>query len=439
MHDTYKYEPDHEASNINTDVFKLMINAHDQRPEQSRTLLDFSVWNTMSTEDREKWSSFSDEVKGNILNASSSDKPAARKSGGCPPGKFPPRCNPNNNRTRNANLHGISAYDYLQETTLQEGHDIDDAHGHDKDEDVFVDSSLSDVPEDTMNPLLAYVTKDRPLPAKRQSIRRRATRNVLSTTKKRYEASASEITLNGKTYREVNMAQQQVYRIANYKACKKGETLVDCGANGGLAGSDVRVINKTGRSVDVIGIDNHTVNDLPIVTAGGVINSHCGPVIAILHQYAYVGDGKTIHSSAQLEWFKNDVNDRSLKITGGLQRIMTVEGYVHPLNIRNGLAHAIMRPYTDEEWETLPHVIWTSDEEWDPTVLVHEITDDDTWYDAISDLQGSLMNSPFDKYGRYRKREAEMHFFDSQMDHEDMIEEAVNRVTLAHATLQRPH
>jgi hypothetical protein len=128
-----------------------------------------------------------------------------------------------------------------------------------------------------------------------------------------------------------------------------------------------------------------------------------------------------------------------LKIAGGLQRIMTVEGYVHPLNIRNGLAHAIMRPYTDEEWETLPHVIWTSDEEWDPTILDHEITDDDAWYDAISDLQGSLMNSPFDEYGRYCKREAEMHFFDSKMDHEDMIEEAINRVTLAHATLQRPH
>jgi hypothetical protein len=56
------------------------------------------------------------------------------------------------------------------------------------------------------------------------------------------------------------MAQQQVYRIANYKACKKGETLVDRGANGGLAGSDIQVINKTGRSVDVIDIDNHTVN-----------------------------------------------------------------------------------------------------------------------------------------------------------------------------------
>jgi hypothetical protein len=273
VHDTYDYEPDHEASNIDADVFKLMINAHDQRPERARTRLDFSVWNTMSTEDQERWSSFSDEIKGNILNASSSDKPAARKFGSRPPGKFPPRRNPNDNRTRNANLHEISAYDYLQETTLQEGHDINDAHGQDKDEDVFVDSSSSDVPEDTTNPLLAYVTKRSSTPGKAAVNSSPGNlRNVLSTTKKRYEASASEITLNGKTYREVNMAQQQVYRIANYKACKKGETLVDCGANGGIAGSDVRVINKTGRSVDVIGIDNHTVNNLPIVTAGGVIN-----------------------------------------------------------------------------------------------------------------------------------------------------------------------
>jgi hypothetical protein len=69
------------------------------------------------------------------------------------------------------------------------------------------------------------------------------------------------------------MTQQQVYHIAKYKACKKGETLVNRGANSGLAGSDVHVINKTGRSLVVIGIDNHMVNDLPIVTAHAVINS----------------------------------------------------------------------------------------------------------------------------------------------------------------------
>ena len=49
--------------------------------------------------------------------------------------------------------------------------------------------------------------------------------------------------------------------------------LVDRGTNGGIAGEDVRVINKTGRQADVQGIDNHQIVDIPIVTAGAVINT----------------------------------------------------------------------------------------------------------------------------------------------------------------------
>ena len=69
-----------------------------------------------------------------------------------------------------------------------------------------------------------------------------------------------------------------------------------------------------------------------------------------------MGEGKTIYSSGQLEWFKNDVNDKSLKISGGLQRIQTHDGYVHPLDIKNGLPYIPMRPYTDKELEALSHV-----------------------------------------------------------------------------------
>jgi hypothetical protein len=97
-----------------------------------------------------------------------------------------------------------------------------------------------------------------------------------------------------------------------------------------------------------------------------------------------------------------------------------------------------MRPYTDDEWETLPHVIWTSDEEWDPTVLDHEIADDETWYNAVSDLQEGLMHRPFDEYGRYREREAELHCVNTSQHSED-INDVINCVTLAHATRQQPH
>ena len=46
---------------------------------------------------------------------------------------------------------------------------------------------------------------------------------------------------------------------------------MDRGANGGLAGDDVRVLEQTGFKVDVGGIDGHTVQGLEIVTAAGRI------------------------------------------------------------------------------------------------------------------------------------------------------------------------
>ena len=94
-----------------------------------------------------------------------------------------------------------------------------------------------------------------------------------------------------------------------------------------------------------------------------------------MHQYAYTGEGNTIHSSAQLESFKNDVNDKSIKVIGGLHRIQTPDGYIHPLDIRNGLPYIPMRSYTDHEWETLPHVTWTAYIDWDPSELDTNLTD----------------------------------------------------------------
>ena len=67
-----------------------------------------------------------------------------------------------------------------------------------------------------------------------------------------------------------------------------------------------------------MGIDNHQLTSIPLITAGGVSQSHLGPVILIFHQYAHYGKGKSIHSSVQIEAFNNNVNDKSIKL-GGLQ------------------------------------------------------------------------------------------------------------------------
>jgi hypothetical protein len=43
------------------------------------------------------------------------------------------------------------------------------------------------------------------------------------------------------------------------------------------------------------------LTNIHLATVGGIIKTQHGPAIAIYHQYAYVGYGKTIHSAVQLE------------------------------------------------------------------------------------------------------------------------------------------
>ena len=73
-----------------------------------------------------------------------------------------------------------------------------------------------------------------------------------------------------------------------------------------------------------------------------MVDSQHGPVIAIFHQYAHMGSEKSIHSSIQLEPFGLEVNDKSCKVAGGRQRIVTPDGYIHPLQIKDGLAYTSM-------------------------------------------------------------------------------------------------
>ena len=128
--------------------------------------------------------------------------------------------------------------------------------------------------------------------------------------------------------------------------------MVDRGANGGLAGSDMHVSHKTHRKINIQGIDNHEVTGLDLVTAATLLNTSQGKVIGIFDEYAYLGKGSSIHSSGQLEWFKTNVDEKSVKV-GGTQLITTLDGYSVPLLIKDGLAYAtsLGRP-TDQDMDT---------------------------------------------------------------------------------------
>ena len=199
---------------------------------------------------------------------------------------------------------------------------------------------------------------------------------------------------------KVNVAQTSVtYRVSQV-ATHHEHSLVDRGANGGIAGENVRIIAKSDRAVNVTGLGDHQVTDLHIVSAGGVVPTQRGEVIVILHQYAYMPTQKTIHSSTQLEHFKNAVDDRSTKVQGATQSITTVEGYVIPLRFRNGLPYMPIRPYSDQEWNDLPHVVLTSDEEWDPKVM-DEDRDEDEWLANQPENPTGFEFRPFNHVGDY--------------------------------------
>jgi hypothetical protein len=68
--------------------------------------------------------------------------------------------------------------------------------------------------------------------------------------------------------------------------------------------------------------------------------------------------------------------DKSIHVTGGLQQIKTLDGNVIPLVVQAGLATLPIHPYTDTEWDSLPHVFLTAEEVWDPTVMDHEFKED---------------------------------------------------------------
>ena len=193
--------------------------------------------------------------------------------------------------------------------------------------------------------------------------------------------------------------------MSNHNAsCKRRGSLVDRGANGGILGNDAIVIREHRRSVDVTGIDNHEMTGLKIVDGAAKVTTQRGPAILILNQYAHHGLGRTIHSSGQIESYKNKVDDKSIKV-GGRQVIQTLEGYILPLDIINGLPHLAMDPPTSNEMDELPHIILTPASVWNPKTLDNNLSHQDDWINIIADLDNGITETPFDMFGNYKKRE----------------------------------
>ena len=350
-----------EVFDIDYPVEQLNVNVHRRSPAPhlpQRVRLPFDRWSRLSDDAKKIWDTLDDQAKAIILGSlgprpQQPQGPAAHK--GSP---------------RRVNLHDMSAYDLLQAFAAQTAIQEDDTQEPDQTFDgTLVKEEPTDDPQLPAESSLLINAAKTSEPLAPSDIRR-----ILSSSSKRSKLAANVHYLTTSESFDVSPSSSRsstptkvlafehgfVYTVSR-SAYKTHQSLVDRGANGGIAGADVRVIDRSFRSVDIQGIDNHQLRDVSIGSVGGVVHTHCGPVIAIFHQYALYGKGSSIHAPVQLEHFKNTVDEKSLH-AGGTQCITSHDGqYIIPLAIRNGLARLTIRPYTDDEWDTLPHIVLTDE------------------------------------------------------------------------------
>ena len=183
---------------------------------------------------------------------------------------------------------------------------------------------------------------------------------------------------------QIQVCQHYLFQHANHT----NQQLVDHGANEGLAGSEMHVLHKTHRKINIQDIDNHEVTGLDVVTAATLLNTPQGKVIGMFNEYAYLWKGPSIHSSGQLEWLQTNVDETSVKV-GGTQLINTLDGYSVPLLIKDDLAYAtsLGRP-TEQDMDTYPYVFITSPDKWD-----HSQVPDQPFGDPMFDAYGDF-NQP---------------------------------------------
>jgi hypothetical protein len=224
-------------------------------------------------------------------------------------------------------------------------------------------------------------------------------RQVLTSTQSPASSSSTSpgvdsiVNIGGRFYRQCSAASID-YNLSNHASSPVLSSLIDGGANGGMAGSDVRVISESSfNHANVTGIGESVIQNLSLATVAGLVTTHRGPAIVLLHQYANYGKGHTIHLSSQLRAFGTLVRDTP-RGNGGLQRLITRDGYHIPLCYRSGLPYMDMCPPNDNEMDILPRILLTGDHIWNPKCLDDELSIADLLLDAPPDTgdQGPRVN-----------------------------------------------
>ena len=204
--------------------------------------------------------------------------------------------------------------------------------------------------------------------------------------------------------------------------------LVDRGANGGIAGPNMRLLRWAEGAVDIHGIDNHRVSATRLGSFGAVIKTHLRERIGIWHQMASMPQGRTILSPPQMEAHRVTVNEKSPHVTGRTPTLVDANGYIAPMEIRDGLAYLPIRLPTDSEWKSMPRISFTTDAEWKPKRLDASIPDD--WYERQDRFNLYLRDSQFTEDGQLKESVLHAEAPDDMPERDDKEASRVDRDTI---------
>jgi hypothetical protein len=137
------------------------------------------------------------------------------------------------------------------------------------------------------------------------------------------------LTRNGDTYylhkgESINYQMHQYfshmtkchYQLGQHDVGDMEYALLDRGANGGICGTDMLVLEGSKHFVGFIGLAGHKVSQLSIVAAQALVSTHKGDAIATFHQMVLLGKGKSLLSCLQMAAHGADFNDHSKLLPG---------------------------------------------------------------------------------------------------------------------------
>jgi hypothetical protein len=280
MHDMFDSDVSTMASdggfNIDTGVDTVL--AHIANRSTLNVRIPGTQWFELSTEARDFWQSFSEADKAIILGSTKNNSP---------PSSHWTQRTPGSQRSSGSSHSGKKISSYVHELSIE-----------DEDPNTVSDttSDHDDPPAAFDTVLLANVTKQKRTWSQPRGSDLPPTdiRKVLSTKNTRKDshpdtASPQELVIDGRRYCAVNVAC--IYSVSFSHCTTVAASLVDRGANGGIAGEDVRVIEMTLWKVDVHGINNHEVSGIPIAMVGAII----------LTQHGLISDRAQVQISATVK------------------------------------------------------------------------------------------------------------------------------------------